>query len=104
MTVGELLAKIKRRLEEHYGDRLREVVLYGSEARGESAPDSDIDILCVLDGPVNDWREISAITEITYALQLEYLDRVFHIFPVSVVDYNRRIPLYMEARAEGVAI
>lgn len=104
MTVNELLNSIKKRLREHYGDRLIEVILYGSEARGESEPDSDIDILCVLDGPVNDWKEISAITEITYPLQLEYLDRMIHILPVSAGDYKRRIPLYIEVRSEGVPI
>ncbi len=34
MTREELLTEIKTRLEAAYGDRLRGVVLYGSEARG----------------------------------------------------------------------
>ena len=104
MTVQKLLQRIKERLMDHYGDRLREVILYGSEARGEAEPDSDIDILCVLDGPVNDWKEISAITDATYPLQLDFLERVFHIFPVSAEDFQRRIPLYIEIHKEGVAI
>jgi predicted nucleotidyltransferase len=40
-----LLARIKTSLQRIYGDRLRGVVLYGSEARGESTPDSDIEAL-----------------------------------------------------------
>lgn len=40
-----LLARIKSRLQAVYRDRLRGVVLYRSEARGEAAPDNDVDIL-----------------------------------------------------------
>ena len=47
-----LLARIKSCLQAVYGDRLRGVVLYGSEARGEATPDSDVDILVLLTGPV----------------------------------------------------
>jgi hypothetical protein len=34
-----------------FGARLHAVVLFGSEARGQAAPDSDIDLFVVLDGP-----------------------------------------------------
>ena len=47
-----LLARVKARLQAIYGDRLGGGVLYGSEAQGEAAPDSDIDILILLTGPV----------------------------------------------------
>jgi predicted nucleotidyltransferase len=43
---------VKARLQAIYGDRLGGGVLYGSEAQGEAAPDSDIDILILLTGPV----------------------------------------------------
>ena len=40
-----LLKRIKALLEPAFGSRLRGVVLYGSEARGEATPDSNVDIL-----------------------------------------------------------
>ena len=46
----ESLAEIKVRLEAVYADRLREVVLSGSEARGMAGPDSDIGSLSALPG------------------------------------------------------
>ena len=45
MTTDELLKEIKVRLSAAYGERLRGVVLYGSQARGDARPDSDVDIL-----------------------------------------------------------
>ena len=54
-----ILATLRRRLEEIYSDRLLRMVLYGSQARGEAEPGSDIDVLVVLKGPVNPGEEIA---------------------------------------------
>ena len=105
MTQSELLQRIKEALQSLYGTRFRGLVLYGSVARGDDGPDSDIDLLCLLQGPVE--NESSRIHDATYPLQLEFLDnsgRIFSIIPVSEDDYQRRIPLYMEARKEGVLV
>jgi hypothetical protein len=37
-------------LEERFGSRLRELVLFGSHATGEAHEDSDVDILVVIEG------------------------------------------------------
>lgn len=41
--------QMRKGLSDIYRERLRGVFLYGSRARGESGPDSDVDILVVLD-------------------------------------------------------
>jgi predicted nucleotidyltransferase len=45
VVATRLLDELKERLTSAYGDRLHAVVLFGSEARGEAGPDSDIDVL-----------------------------------------------------------
>ncbi|HLF90728.1 MAG TPA: nucleotidyltransferase domain-containing protein [Anaerolineales bacterium] len=35
-------------LQNRFSEQLRDVILYGSKARGDSTPDSDIDILIIL--------------------------------------------------------
>ena len=66
-----------------------EVILYGS-ARGEAGPESDYDLLVLLDGPV-DWRLEDQIRQRLYGLELETGT------VVTINAYNRadwRSPLY----------
>ncbi|MFH1538379.1 MAG: nucleotidyltransferase domain-containing protein [bacterium] len=104
MTVTELLHKLKASLQALYGNRLKSLILYGSEARGEAEPDSDIDLLAVLEGPVDVGREIRETVHATYPLQLETY-RSIHIMPVNADDFAAgRCNLYREVQREGVPI
>ncbi|MFO7958060.1 MAG: nucleotidyltransferase domain-containing protein [Candidatus Brocadiia bacterium] len=47
-----VLREIRDRLDEAYGERLRGVMLYGSEARDRATAESDVDLLVLLKGPV----------------------------------------------------
>lgn len=46
--VSLALDDLKRTLAALYGDRLRDVYLYGSYARGMAGPDSDVDVMIAL--------------------------------------------------------
>jgi uncharacterized protein len=99
-----LLAHIKSRLQAVYGDRLRGLVLYGSEARGEATSDSDVDILVLLTGPVALGRELRTIIEALYPLQLE-MDRVLEAVPVDEADYVRgEYAWYRNAQRDGIRV
>jgi predicted nucleotidyltransferase len=108
MTREEILSTIKERLQDAFGERYRGAVLYGSEARGEAQPDSDFDVLVLLDGPMK--LEVDMMTAISavYPLQLEIIktsDRTIHTMPVDVSDYEaQKDLLYREAKAEGILL
>jgi len=104
MDSSELLNNLRSRLEPVFGRRLRNVVLYGSAARGEDAPDSDIDILVVLEEPVHFAADLSTITRALYSLQLDMADRPLHAIPVPASDYKAgTFALYRNAQREGIA-
>jgi uncharacterized protein len=97
-----LLSSIKERLLNVHGRRLRGVVLYGSEARGEAQPDSDIDVLVLLDGPVDYGADLRSNIDALYDLVLA-LERPISARPVDVAVYEAaQYPLYRHARAEGI--
>ena len=101
-----LLQSIKQRLGEHYGERLKGVVLFGSEARGEAGEESDVDLLVLLDGPVGLGEELDAIIKCLYPLQLELeFFRPLQALPVDAEKYEARVsPLYETVHEEGIRL
>jgi len=103
MTTMELVQEIKTRLREIHGKRLRGVVLYGSEVRGDARCDSDVDVLVLLDDPIDYGRDLEANLDILYPLSLE-IGRRISAKPVSARQYETiDCPLYREAHREGLA-
>src|ERR1035437_590065 len=49
-AIHPLLDRLRARCQQHYGDRLISVVVFGSVARGTAGPESDLDMLVVADG------------------------------------------------------
>jgi uncharacterized protein len=48
-ALRSVLDEFSRQLSEHFGPRLLSLTLFGSYARGDAGPDSDIDVVIVLD-------------------------------------------------------
>ena len=48
-AVTEALDRFRASLQARFGERLRELILFGSHARGDAGPESDVDLLVVID-------------------------------------------------------
>jgi predicted nucleotidyltransferase len=82
--ISELLGKLRRGLEHLYGERLAGVYLFGSFARAEESPASDVDILVVLDEVTDYGQEIERTGHLVSGLSLDYdvsISRVFVSLP-----------------------
>lgn len=95
---------IRESLERALGSRLRGIVLFGSEARLEATPDSDIDLLVILSSPVSPGRDLERIVDAIYPIQLE-IDRPLHAVPVTEEDFDAGNSSFLrKAAAEGVRL
>ena len=70
--LSSVLVALRRQLQELYGDRLVKLLLYGSQARGDATPWSDVDLLVVLKGRVRPSEEITRTGGIVSGVSLEY--------------------------------
>ncbi len=88
-----LLDRLVTELNELYGERYQGLVLYGSYARGEADEGSDVDLLLLLEGPVEVGREIRRASAVVSRLSLQ-ADRTLSVIPVSVDYYLSSKPKF----------
>lgn len=95
------------RLRNIFEHKLKDIILFGSYARGDFDIDSDIDIFVLVD--MNDLelnKFIPAITDATYDLDVDYNV----ILSIILKDVNHfecwkdTLPFYMNVIKEGVKI
>lgn len=102
MKIKEILKEFRTEIEKLYGKRLRDVILYGSWARGEATEESDIDLVIVLQGKVIPGKEIDRMIDIITEINLKH-SVLISIYPVSEEDYSTiNSPLLINVRKEGM--
>jgi predicted nucleotidyltransferase len=100
LAVGEL----KSHLVAVYRQRLARLVLFGSRARGDADPGSDIDVMVVLKGAVKPGAEISRAGGATAALSLKHNVVISCTFVSEERFLNEQSPLLINVRREGMPI
>lgn len=82
------------------------IILYGSRARGDAAPDSDWDLLVLVDGPA-DHQRAATLRDRLFDLGLE-VDTVFSVAVEGKHDWNsplfRAMPFHAGVVREGVEL
>jgi len=103
-NIRKILRKLKKELLQIYGDQIHSILLYGSRARGDERPDSDIDILIVLKDEFKYSEMLKRSSDMAASLSLEndvVISRAF----VTENDYReRQIPFLMNVRREAISV
>jgi predicted nucleotidyltransferase len=99
----EILDLFLQEMKEKLGHHLKQVILFGSRARGDFSPDSDYDCLLVMNEIPPDTENI--IDDITGELLYQH-DALFSIFPILEETYHRQKydPFLMNIRQEGIPL
>lgn len=102
--VDELKKEVEEAVKKMLGEKLKQVILYGSYARGDYDEESDIDFACIADienEKVNEFT--NALGKIVTDLSLKY-DIVVSIVILSADIYSKYIshlPFYRNIVNEG---
>ena len=101
VTDDPILSRLRRVLDELYGDRIERVVLFGSRARGDACNESDYDVAVFLNNLTDRWRELDLLADVR-AEFLEEADVFIDAKPYPAGAYRDRTTLMREIRREGV--
>lgn len=102
------IRKLSRALRSEYGRRIREILVFGSVARGTDTAASDIDVLVIFNsdaGPVN-WQLERTIRDVAFPIELQE-DVVFDLKAVAEHDLRGlrgHTPFMERVTSEGVAV
>jgi predicted nucleotidyltransferase len=102
-----ILADVKREVLKLFGSKLRQLILYGSYARNEQDPESDIDIMILVDGSEDLLRKYTyKIADIMTDLSLKY-DTFVSLTEETYGHYNEYLdvlPFFRNIYYEGIEI
>lgn len=104
MTRKEIVGKAKEAIRSIEPDA--EIILFGSEARGDARPDSDIDLLVLLSG---EKKSVDREMEICGQMMLLEIQTGISVSPKIYLKkdwYNRPFvtPFYLNVMKEGIAL
>lgn len=99
-----ILNELRDQLQAIYGERLIDLILFGSQARGDAAPESDIDVMVVLKEPVDPASEIDRVSPITAEISLKHNVVISCVFMAANRFQQERSPLLLNVRREGIEV
>jgi predicted nucleotidyltransferase len=98
-----ILNDLSNLLRARFADNLKDVVLFGSQAKGTAHKDSDYDFLIVLKEKV-DWKTEREISDLCYEIDSKYdIITDIHILSEGELSTLRgRQPIFVDALANGL--
>lgn len=104
MGISEVTQNCRTILKNYYGPRFKGLLLYGSLARDQAGSASDIDLLVLLNKPLDYFRELRQIIDLLYPVQLD-TDRLISAKPAAFDEFEEgSISFYRNAKKEGILL
>ncbi|MGQ4876378.1 MAG: nucleotidyltransferase domain-containing protein [Promethearchaeia archaeon] len=100
----QLANQIKKFLIKVYGDKIREVILYGSHVRGEATKDSDIDILVLIDDSINPFDVRKYLSDLLFDILLENGELISVVVLHENFFKKFNYPFMLNVKKEGIKV
>jgi len=102
LRIRKLMKELKAGLVRIYGDRLKAVYLYGSYARGDYRPGSDVDVMILLSDYKNYWEELRRFTNLASDISLDYDVTVSRLIMKEIQWKESDMPVLRNIHKEGL--
>jgi len=103
LVIKNALKKFITSVEKLYGGDLDKIILFGSQARGDAGPDSDVDILIVAHNKLSLGNRDKLITVISDLAIEDNL--LFNFIEISTVRFeSEKSPLLLNVQKEGITL
>ncbi len=100
----QLVRRIKNYLIERYGEKIKDVILYGSYARGQFTENSDIDIFVLVDDTLNPFEVRENLSDLLLDILLDEEELISVIVLPENFFENYNYPFMINVKKEGVKV
>jgi len=97
----EALAQFLARLEAAHGDDVRRVILFGSHARGDAGVESDVDLMIVVRGGLEELRQLR---QWCLDNRTDWISAIIYADEMYQEDQRFKPPLYVNIRRDGIEL
>ena len=94
----QLVNQVKSHLIERYGDKIREIILYGSYARGEATK------LVLIDDSINPSDVRRSLSDLLFDILLEKGELISVVVLPKTFFENYNYPFVINVRKEGIKV
>lgn len=102
--IRSLIEKIRAQLEERYGSKVLQIILYGSFAQGKATSESDVDLLVVVDDSLDPWEVRRSLDDLLLDILLAN-GRLISVLVVPKSFYESyRSPFLKQVQKEGIPL
>ena len=100
----KLCQKIKDYAKQVYQDKIIQVILYGSQAKGTATNESDVDLLIVVDGSLDPFNVRDELSDLLWDILMEEGELISVVVLPEEFYKNYRSAFILNVKKEGILI